>query len=84
VKTEVWFIGDLCTAYEGRLRKLRIQRKRRWLLDQSKKYIQFISTLENTCLPISVNELQMVSLRKVGRLHDKLFLVSNLVVEYIQ
>ena len=60
VKSDSCFIDDFYTKYQdAQIRKPRIQRKKRWSTDQSKKYIQFIARLGNTCLPLSVNELQM-------------------------
>ena len=58
VKTETWFIKDFYTKYvESKIRKPRIQRKKCWTKDQSKEYIEFIAAHENTCLPLSVNEV---------------------------
>jgi hypothetical protein len=59
VKNETWFIEDFYTFYnEKKLRKPRIQRHKCWKEEQTMEYIKFITSHQNTCLPLSVNDTE--------------------------
>ena len=60
VKTERWTVDVFQLKFtEGRLRKPRIQRKKRWDETMVHDYIEFITRHQNTCLPFFVNEIDM-------------------------